>query len=196
MSFATLFDLEHQLAVFTGAPYVIVTDCCTHAIELCFRFTKFENTSFTAYTYLSIPMTLTQLGVKFQYTEETWTGEYQFHGTNIWDSARRLEKNMYKSGQLQCLSFGQTKPLHVGRLGAILTDNIDFYTTVSKWRSDGRDLRTSPWQSQLYFEQGFHYCPTLETCQNALDKLVQFEGGITEHKYPNLKHIHVINKPR
>ena len=32
--------LEKQLAEFTGAPYVVATDCCTHAIELCLRLNK------------------------------------------------------------------------------------------------------------------------------------------------------------
>ena len=26
---------EQELAKFYGAPYAVVTDCCTHAIELC-----------------------------------------------------------------------------------------------------------------------------------------------------------------
>ena len=31
---------ESKLAEFTGAPYVVTTDCCTHAIELCLRLDK------------------------------------------------------------------------------------------------------------------------------------------------------------
>ena len=27
--------LEKQLAKFTGAPFVVATDCCTHAFDLC-----------------------------------------------------------------------------------------------------------------------------------------------------------------
>ena len=29
--------LEKNLAAFTGAPYAVATDCCTHALELCLR---------------------------------------------------------------------------------------------------------------------------------------------------------------
>ena len=36
---------EQELATFTGAPYVVTTDCCTHAIELCFRLLQMINDS-------------------------------------------------------------------------------------------------------------------------------------------------------
>ena len=35
--FSTLFEFEQALADYTGAPYAVATDCCTHAIELCLR---------------------------------------------------------------------------------------------------------------------------------------------------------------
>jgi len=193
MTFKTLFDFELALANFTGAPYAVVTDCCTHAIELCFRFYQIKQTSFTSFTYLSIPMLMRQLEVEYKHIEESWRGEYLFHDTCIWDSARRLEKNMYRSGQVQCLSFGQSKPLQIGRLGAILTDDPVLYKTASLWRSDGRDLNIKPWQSQKSFGIGFHFCPTLETCEVALDKIKSFSGGITEHVYPDLRLINFEN---
>ena len=193
MTYHALFDFETTLAKYTGAPYAIATDCCTHALELCFRFNKVRSTKFSAYTYLSVPMLMHRLDVDYTLLDEQWEGEYQFHGTNIWDSARRLERNMYKPGMLQCLSFGVSKPLHIGRLGAILTDNVDIYNTASKWRSDGRELYISPWQDQVTFEVGYHYCPTLESCDKAFEKLQTFTGGITTHKYPDLRTINVKN---
>ena len=127
MSFRALFDFEAALADYTGAPYVVETDGCTHALELCFRYDAIQQTSFTAYTYLSVPMMLTHLGVAHTFTDQTWHGEYQFSNTRIWDSARRLEPGMYRPGQFQCLSFGWTKPLQLGRVGAILTNDVDAY---------------------------------------------------------------------
>ena len=91
MSFKALFDFESALAEYTGAPYVVVTDGCTHALELCFRHAGTTHTRFSAYTYLSVPMLMYHLGIRFEMTNEQWTGEYQFKDTNIWDSARRLE---------------------------------------------------------------------------------------------------------
>ena len=36
--FEKIKQFEEALADFTGAPYAIMTDCCTHAIELCLRY--------------------------------------------------------------------------------------------------------------------------------------------------------------
>ena len=61
--------------------------------------------------------------------------EYPFENTRIWDSARRLEKDMYREGTMQCLSFGHGKPLHIGRGGAILLDDVVAYDTMLAQRS-------------------------------------------------------------
>jgi hypothetical protein len=136
-----------------------------------------------------------QLNISYQYKTEYWTsaGEYKFHGTRIWDSARRLEPNMYRAGQLQCLSFGHGKPLHLGKAGAILLDNEQDYLMLSCMRSDGRDLRISPWQNQEIIYQGFHYCPALETCSAGLKKLPLVKNGITQQHYPDLRTITIVN---
>jgi dTDP-4-amino-4,6-dideoxygalactose transaminase len=161
MSFEALFDFESALAEYTGAPYVVLTDGCTHAIELCMRYENIKECQFSAYTYLSVPMTLTHLGVEYTMTDESWTGEYQFRNTRIWDSARRLEPGMYRPGAMQCLSFGWTKPLQLGNVGAILLDDQKAYRIMSRWRSDGRDLHI-PWETETELVLGYHYCPTLE----------------------------------
>ncbi len=193
MSFDTLFKFEQALADYAGAPYAVVTDCCTHAIELCFRMKKYSQCSFTKYTYVSVPQTLLNLGVRFDFIDESWIGEYQFHGTNIWDSARLLRPGMYRSGQLQCLSFGRTKPLELGRAGAILLDDPMEYAKLSRWRSDGRDLRILPWEEQKRFGTGYHYCPTLEICQQGLEKLSSVDPEPKYHQYPDLNNIDFID---
>ena len=189
MSFQTLFDFEQALARYTGAPYAIVTDCCTHAIELCMRWDQVKHCEFTAYTYLSVPMIMHRLGIEYKLTDEHWAGEYQFHGTRIWDSARRLEPGMYREGQLQCLSFGRTKPLELGRMGAVLTDDVEIYDQLSHQRSDGRDLRTLPWSRQQKFRVGWHYCPTLEICQQGLAALVNHQPRCQIVEYPDCRKI-------
>ena len=70
MSFNTLFEFEEKLAQYTGAPYAIVTDGCTNAIELCMRYDQVKTCSFTPYTYLSVPMLMHRLGIEYQYHEE------------------------------------------------------------------------------------------------------------------------------
>ena len=93
--FEKILEFEHALARFTGAPYAVMTDCCTHAIELCLRFDRVKRCSIPAHTYLSIPMTLHKLDIDYDYQDWNWLGEYQLGGTRIWDSARLLKENMY-----------------------------------------------------------------------------------------------------
>jgi hypothetical protein len=178
-----------------------MTDCCTHAIELCLRYDKIKECSFTPYTYLSIPMTMHKLGIKYNYFPDSlphrqqWTGEYKFEATRIWDSARRLQRNMYRPGMMQCLSFGHGKPLHIGRGGAILLDDSVAYDTMIAQRYDGRYLNIKPWESQQVFRVGYHYKPTIE---EAIQGLALLEGVKELNpdplfvQYPDLRTIQIV----
>jgi dTDP-4-amino-4,6-dideoxygalactose transaminase len=190
--FDKIKQFELALAEYTGAPYVVMTDCCTHAIELCMRYDAVKNVRFTAYTYLSIAMTMHKLGIEYELVDEQWTGEYPFQYTRIWDSARRLEKGMYRAGTMQCLSFGHTKPLHIGRGGAIMLDDKQAYDALILMRYDGRNLNISPWIEQKEFRIGYHYKPTPEEAVQGLALL----QGIKEFpvkpefvQYPDLRTI-------
>lgn len=194
MSFKALFDFESALAEYTGAPYVVLTDGCTHALELCFRHDNIKSTAFTPYTYLSIPMLMHHLGIEFEYHiqehRQHWTGEYKFEGTRIWDSARRLERNMYRPGQFQCLSFGWTKPLQLGKAGAILLDDRTAYEKFSRQRADGRDLNV-PWETETDLILGYHYCPTLELCVKGLELLPTINPIAQPGVYPDCRNIKI-----
>jgi dTDP-4-amino-4,6-dideoxygalactose transaminase len=197
--FDKIFEFEKALGEFTGAPYVIMTDCCTHAIEMCLKYDGVRGLKMTPYTYLSVPMTMHKLGIHYVYLDEpeqTWVGEYEFVYTRVWDSARRLERDMYRPGKMQCLSFGHGKPLHIGRGGAILLDDQKAYQKLIQQRSDGRDLKISPWETQKEFHVGYHYRPTIEEATTALALL----EGIKENtpapiavKYPDLRKIKIID---
>ena len=195
MTFDDIKRFEIALAEYTGAPYAIMTDCCTHAIELCLRYDKVRGLKMTPFTYLSIPMTMHKLDIDYVYLDEeeqTWVGEYQFRYTRIWDSARRLEKDMYRDGQMQCLSFGHTKPLHIGRGGAILLDNKKAYDEIIRMRYDGRDLNTSPWEDQKEFKIGYHYKPTPEEAVQGvalLQGIKEFPVTPKFVQYPDLRNI-------
>lgn len=169
--FEEIYKFEKSLAKFTGAPFAISTDCCTHAIELCMRYDKVKKTEFTAFTYLSIIMTMKRLDIEYKLLNEKWIGEYRFYNTRIWDSARLLSKNMYRGGMLQCLSFGHGKPVDISRGGAILLDDQDAYNEICKMRYDGRDLEISPWAHQGIFKLGYHYKLNPEECIRAHKKL-------------------------
>ena len=185
MSSLNAFDkikhFEQELAEFTGAPFAIMTDCCTHAIEMCLLYDQVTSVKFTPYTYISIPMTMHKLGIKYTYLEhewQRWVGEYPFLDTRIWDSARRLEQGMYRPGTMQCLSFGHDKPLHIGRGGALLLDDHYAYESITRMRYDGRDLNIKPWQDQKTFLVGYHYKPRPEEAEWGIALL----QGIKENK--------------
>ena len=198
MTFDDIKRFEDALANYTGAPYSIMTDCCTHAIELCLRYDRITDCAFTPFTYLSIPMTMHKLGINYSYHpdhlphRQQWIGEYKFEATRIWDSARRLEPNMYRKGQMQCLSFGYDKPLHIGRGGAILLDDRKAYEALICMRYDGRDLNIKPWQEQKEFYVGYHYKPTPEEALQGLALLQGLKEFPVEPKfvqYPDLRKI-------
>ena len=192
-TFDSILKFEQALAKFTGAPYAIMTDCCTHAIELCLRYDRVRGLKMTPYTYLSIPMTMHKVGIDYVYLDEdtqTWAGEYNFVYTRIWDSSRRLEAGMYRSGQMQCLSFGHTKPLQIGHGGAILLDSKTAYDIMIKQRYDGRNLNTTPWQSQKTFQMGYHYKPAIEDAVRGLELLEQYKSQAPVFvPYPDLRTI-------
>ena len=173
--FEIIKKFETALSDFTGAPYVVTTDCCTHAIELCMILDNVKSCSFSAFTYLSVLQTMHKINIEYSLIDESWTGEYHFRNTRIWDSARRLEPNMYRKGQLQCLSFGYTKPVDIGRGGAILLDSKEDYDTLRKMRYDGRDLDIVPWIDQMEFSIGYHYKLNPEECVRGIEKLKEYK---------------------
>ena len=197
--FEKILEFEHALAEFTGAPYAISTDCCTHAIELCLRYDQVTDCKITPFTYLSIPMTLLKLDINYEYLDhewQRWVGEYPILGTRIWDSARLLKPNMYRSGSVQCLSFGHGKPLNNNRGGAILLDDKESYDSLIKMRYDGRDLSVSPWIDQSEFKLGFHYKLNPEECVSALTKLIQYKESNNYEpiyvEYPDCRRIKIV----
>ena len=191
--FEKINEFESALAKFTGAPYAVMTDCCTHAIELCLRYDKSSRVLFPAHTYLSIPMTMHKLGISYDYTDKQWIGEYQFISTRIWDSARLLKQDMYRPGQLQCLSFGYGKPLEIGRGGAVLTDDVEVYDALKCQCYDGRDLTISPWEQQKIFKVGYHYKPTIEEAVKGLELLSNVDQEPKYKEYPDLREITIIS---
>ena len=197
-SYLPIIKFEEHLSNYTKAPYVVATDGCTHAIELVMRYQNIKKCSFTAFTYLSVVQTMQQLDIDYELITEHWKGEYQFHGTNIWDSARQLTSNMYRPGQIQCLSFGINKPMSVGKVGAILLDDKTAYEELSKMRCDGRDLKEYPisgsieWFAQKIFKNGYHYCPSLEDCEKGIELLSKHKGIVQDIKYYDCRETVVI----
>lgn len=170
--FDAIIEFEQAIADYTGAPYCVTTDCCTHAIEIAFRLNPVRYVEFPAYTYLSVPMTMHKLGIDYQLQDIKWKDYYCFKNSNVWDCARYFKENMYAAGSIQCVSFGMTKPLQIGLGGCLLTDNKDVYESASRMRYDGRDIfNYSPWAKQKEFTVGYHYYLRPEECVVGLNLL-------------------------
>lgn len=197
VGFDKFTEFENALGDYTGAPYVVLTDCCTHAVELCLRLKGTDTVTLPYRSYISIPMTMHKLNIQYLYdTEVEWEYEYRIRLTNIWDSARNFTKNMYRANQMQCLSFGHSKRLEIGHGGAILTSNRDDAEQLRRMAYDGRDLTISPWQDQKVFRVGYHYKPSIEDCEKGLymlanNKLKTKESQLV--KYPDLTEIEIVD---
>ena len=139
-------EFERKLCEYTGAPYAIAVDNQSNALFLALMYEsskglKDRTLAIPKHTYPSVPCEIIHSGnkVKFIDSDKMLTGEYELQGSIVWDSALRFSFNMYRSGQMQCLSFtGPYKHLKLGKGGAILTDNIEAYKWLKKARFSGR----------------------------------------------------------
>lgn len=197
MSFLVVEQFERDLAEFYGAPYAVATDCCTHAVELSLRFIDPKECIYVpTHTYVSIPMTMTKLGLNWQWKDEEWYDFYYIGNTNVIDAAVAFKPDSYVTDKLMCLSFQFKKPLGLGRGGAILCSTKEEYITLKKMSYDGR-YGNDPWASQDISTMGYHYYMTPETAQQGIDKLpIVAQQDWPEwswEDYPDLSELTVFN---
>ena len=185
---------EKEISKFYNAPYVVATDCCTHAIELCLRYRSYDNITIPMHTYISVPFTLKKLNLNWKFEHQEWEDFYYLGNTNIIDAAVYLKQNGYIENTYMCLSFQYKKHLNLGRGGAILLQNREDYDILKKMSYDGRT------PNQLWMEQnidtiGYHYYMTPETALMGLEKLPNAIKSTPKHwyysNYPNLKNMKV-----
>lgn len=169
-SFDTVKKFEETIANFFGAPYAVATDCCTHAIELCLRYEKYNNIEIPEHTYISIPFTAEKLNLKWTWKKNyTWSDYYYLWNTNIIDAAVFWEKDGYIPKTYMCLSFQYKKHLNLGKGGIILLDNYDAYIELKRMVYDGR-VMDKPWGEQNIKTIGYHYYMTPETAETGIHK--------------------------
>jgi dTDP-4-amino-4,6-dideoxygalactose transaminase len=185
---------EKEISKFFGSPYTVAVDCCTHAVELCLRYKKVRAATCPTNTYISIPFTLTKLGIKWAFENTKWEEFYYLGNTNIIDAAVLWRKDSYIPDTLMCLSFQFKKHLSLGRGGAILCDNEEDYINLKKMSYDGR-LPNVPWAEQNISTIGYHYYMTPETASSGLEKLSDAKYMVakkwTWEKYPYLPDMEV-----
>lgn len=196
----TLF--EQKLCEFTGAKYAVLTDCCTHSLELALRYKHFkerpEHMKFVYFcdpiqiplhTYISVYEMIGKIGDLPLPEYKEWSGLYFLGNTNIVDSAVRWEEKMYIPGTLQCLSFQIKKPICIGRGGCVLTDDKEASDWIRLASYDGRDLNTPYDQPGHVKMQGYHYYMTPEDAARGIllmDK-VKFRGDSANWtNYPDI----------
>ena len=130
-------DFENAVAKYTGAPFAVAVDSCTHALFLCCVYHQVENLPeviVPSRTYVSVPAEIIHAGGRVTFKNFAWVGEYQLQPTPIWDSAKRFTKGMHIAGRFQCISFHFSKILNAGRGGMILHDD----PTADKWFREAR----------------------------------------------------------
>lgn len=198
MSFKTVREFETEIARFYDAPYAVAVDCCTHAVELCLRYTKPQHSiGIPTNTYISIPFLANKLGLDMHWLDLHWEKYYTIEGTDIIDAAVCFERNAYIPLSFMCLSFQFKKPLGLGRGGAILCHYESDYIALKKMAYDGR-IDDEPWGNQAIDTIGYHYYMTPETAQMGLDKLpvvANQEWRKWSYKdYPYLPDLPVFNK--
>lgn len=152
---------EKQVADFFGAPYAVAVDCCTHALELSLLLENANQTlNVPAHTYMSVPMMLDKLRIKYNLVDLPWAEYYHLTDTII-DAATMWEKDSYIPGSLTSISFQFKKHLPIGRGGMILLDDKEKYDRLQRMVRDGRNPKLSQFEDDVE-ELGYHYYMTPE----------------------------------
>ena len=170
-----LFELE--LCRYTGAPMAVAVDNCSNALFLALMWENIngKEIGLPSHTYPSVPCAVIHAGgrVKFRASPKLLSGEYRIGNTNVWDSSLRFTCDMYRAGQLQCLSFtGPYKRLKLGKGGAILTDNIKAYEWLKRARFSGR--RECSYHDDTFDMMGWNFYMMPDVATRGLQLMAQF----------------------
>lgn len=188
-------EFEKVVAEFAGSKYGVAVESGTAAIFLSLQWKNRNEVwdrwkiSIPSRTYPSVPCSIIHAGMKVNFVDEKWEGEYKLAPLDIWDSALRFRKGMYHGG-LQCLSFHVKKLLPIGRGGMILTDEEDAYKWLKKARFDGRE--PVPLQEDNFTMLGWNmYMPPSDAARGlqlfqAMGNKVFEDLKVEEQGYPDL----------
>jgi len=169
--FLTLF--ERRLSEFTGAPFVVLTDCCTNAIFLALKYYNVQKCIIPDQTYVSVPQVIKMANIELELQDIEWEHSYNV-AENIYDCAVGFKENMYKPGQVQCVSFQQKKSLPIGRGGAILLDDEVAYNKLKQMVWDGRSDSSVHISQDKNVEMGYHMYMTPDNAAKGVLLLNQY----------------------
>lgn len=152
-----VFEFEAELAKYLGCKYVVAVDSCTSALFLCLKYEKAKMVGIPSMTVPLVADACFEAGAKVYFNNQTeWVGSaYRLVGTQIWDSAHELERDMLKGmgkKEKYCFSFYPTKNIGSADGGAIATNDRKFYEWCKKvstyGRNQGNNYRNS-WEYQV-----------------------------------------------
>jgi dTDP-4-amino-4,6-dideoxygalactose transaminase len=185
-------DFEAALCEYTGAKYAVTTTSCTQAILMAMAWfrgrTKVEWVSMPKYSYVGVPASIKTAGFNVMFRDEDWEGEYQIISLPVWDSARRFTSGMYRSGQMQCISFHWSKILGLSQGGAILLDDTEADAWLRRARFDGRTAGVPAGQDQVTYPSWHAYLSPEVSAQGLmkLASLPRHNADLPLSDYPDL----------
>jgi len=145
-------SFEQRISEYAGSKYGISVDSGTNAFFLSLLYLKKQKIlkdgdtlTIPSRTYLSIPMTIKNLGLNIKFEDMKWNGCYKIEPTNIYDSAVRFTKDMYIKDSIFILSFQYRKHLSIGRGGMVLTDDKNMAKWLEMARFNGKHKNINRW---------------------------------------------------
>lgn len=134
-------EFEKAIAEWAGSQFAVAVESGSAALFLSCSYRYLGEVSIPKFTYPSVPAGIIHAGGTVKFTNEKWSGIYELKPYEIYDSALRFRKGMYKNG-LHCLSFHMKKHLPIARGGMILTDSYTDYKMLKLLRFDGREEKS------------------------------------------------------
>jgi dTDP-4-amino-4,6-dideoxygalactose transaminase len=205
-------DFEQVIAFYTGAPYCVAVNSCTMALLLaCAWWVRERRAAAIARdqhadlrlevpkrTYVGVPMSVKHAGARVEFVEKEWQGAYQIEPSPVWDSARWLTHDLYRTldrvtrgteqHALVCLSFHATKTLGIEQGGAILCHDADTAAWLRRARFDGRTQGASVADDDIT-EMGWHCYMNPSTAAQGLMRMAglpKYNAPLPNDAYPDL----------
>lgn len=185
---------EAALCEYTGAKYAVTTTSCTQAILMACSYYACEvglgrrAIEMPRLSYVGVPASILNAGLRVEFRDEDWQGEYRLSPLPVWDSARRFTSGMYRKGAMQCVSFHWSKILGLSQGGAILHDNDHADAWLRRARFDGRTEGVDPKVDQVTFPS-WHAYLSPEVAAHGLMKLSllpRHNDDLPRSEYPDL----------
>jgi len=185
---------EAALCEYTGAKYAVTTTSCTQAILMACAYYACEvglgqrTLEMPRLSYVGVPASIIQAGLRVEFRDEDWQGEYELKPLPVWDSARRFTSGMYRRCAMQCVSFHWGKILGLSQGGAILHDNDHADAWLRRARFDGRTEGVDPKRDQVQFPSCHAYLSP-EVAAHGLMKLAllpRHNEDLPRSDYPDL----------